>query len=87
MAAGLPIICLDLGGPATQVTAETGVKVPGYNPKQAVQGLAEAIARLAGDAELRSRMGASGQKLVTEVYDSDVKGEFFAKLCEDLLAR
>ena len=26
MAAGRPVICLDLGGPATQVTAETGVK-------------------------------------------------------------
>lgn len=87
MAAGRPIVCLDLGGPATQVTDETGIKVPGYRPKQAVQGLAEAIARLAGDPELRSRMGASGKKLVTEVYDWDVKGEFFAKLCEDIVAR
>jgi len=87
MGVGRPVICLDLGGPATQVTSETGIKVPGYNPEQAVQGLAEAIARLAGDPELRSRMGASGKKLVTEVYDLDVKGEFFAKLCEDIVAR
>ncbi len=87
MAAGRPIICLDLGGPATQVTAQTGVKVPGYNPEQAVQGLAEALADLAGDAELRSRLGEAGRNHIREVYDSDVKGEFFAQLCEDVLER
>jgi glycosyltransferase involved in cell wall biosynthesis len=84
MAAGRPIICLELGGPATQVTTETGVKVPGENPEQAVQGLAEAIARLAGDAELRSRLGKAGKKHVQEVYDWDVKGKFFAELCQDV---
>ena len=87
MAAGRPVICLDLGGPGTQVTSETGIKVPAVDPDSAVQGLAEAIARLAGDAELRSRMGASGQKRVREVYDWDVKGQFFAQLCEDILAQ
>jgi glycosyltransferase involved in cell wall biosynthesis len=85
MAAGRPIICLDLGGPATQVTPETGVKVPGYNPQQAVQGLAEAIARLAQDAELRSRLGQAGKKRLKEVYDWDVKGNFFAELYESIV--
>jgi glycosyltransferase involved in cell wall biosynthesis len=84
MAAGRPIICLDLGGPATQVTAQTGVKVPGYNPEQVVQGLAEALADLAGDAELRSRLGEAGRNHVRDVYDSNVKGKFFAQLCEDV---
>jgi hypothetical protein len=32
-------------------------------------------------------MGASGQKRVREVYDWDVKGKFFAQLCEDILAQ
>ena len=87
MAAGRPIICLDLGGPATHVTAQTGVKVPGYNPQQAVQGLAEAMSHLAGDAELRSRLGEAGRNHVREVYDSEVKGKFFAQLCEDIVYR
>ncbi|CBN54678.1 MULTISPECIES: glycosyltransferase family 4 protein [Kamptonema] len=87
MAAGRPIVCFDLGGPATQVTAETGIKVPGYHPKQAVNDLAEAIARLADDPELRSRMGQAGQKRVAEVYDWDVNGQFFAQLCEDIVAQ
>ncbi len=87
MAAGRPVVCLDLGGPATQVTVETGIKVPGYNPKQVVEGLAEAIVRLVGDPELRSRMGKAGKKRVTEVYDWDINGQFFAQLCEDILAQ
>ena len=36
MAAGKPVICLDLGGPAEQVTERTGVKVSRHNPQQAV---------------------------------------------------
>jgi len=87
MAAGRPIICLDLGGPATQVTAQTGVKVAGYNPEQAVHCLAEAMAHLVGDAELRSRLGEGGRNHIREVYDSDVKGKFFAQLCEDIVYR
>ena len=87
MAAGRPIVCFDLGGPSTQVTAETGIKVSGYHPKQAVNDLAEAIARLANDPELRSRMGQAGQKRVAEVYDWDVNGRFFAQLCEDIVAK
>jgi len=76
-----------LGGPATQVTAETGIKVPATDPDRAVQCLAEAIVCLAGDRELRSRLGEAGRKRVREVYDWDVKGKLFAQLCEDLVDR
>ncbi|MCU0515905.1 MAG: glycosyltransferase [Oscillatoria sp. Prado101] len=86
MAVGRPVICLDLGGPATQITEETGIKVPAPDPDRAVRGLAEAMIRLAGDPQLRQRMGEAGQQRVREVFDWDVKGEFFAQLCEDILA-
>lgn len=77
-----PIICLDLGGPATQVTAQTGIKVAATDPDRAVKGIAEAIVCLASDPDLRSRLGLAGQKRVREIYDWDVKGKFFAELCE-----
>jgi glycosyltransferase involved in cell wall biosynthesis len=85
MGIGRPTICLDLGGPATQVTAETGIKVKAADPESAVQGLAEAIVCLAGDPQLRSRLGKAGQKRVREVYGWDVKGQFFAQLYQDIL--
>ncbi|MBD2578278.1 glycosyltransferase [Oscillatoria sp. FACHB-1406] len=80
MAAGRPIICLALGGPDTQVTEETGIKVPARNPEQAVRDLAEAMTLLAKNASLREQLGEGGKKRVREVYDWDAKGEFFAQL-------
>jgi glycosyltransferase involved in cell wall biosynthesis len=87
MGVGRPTICLDLGGPATQVTAQTGIKVTATEPEHAVQGLAEAIVCLAKDRELRDRLGRAGQTRVREIYDWDVKGKFFAQLCEDIVYR
>jgi glycosyltransferase involved in cell wall biosynthesis len=86
MGAGRPVICLDLGGPGIQITEETGIKVPGINPDQAVEGLAEAMQKLAGDPELRSRLGAGAKKRVEKVYDWDLKGEYFAQLYEEIVA-
>ncbi len=64
MAAGRPVVCLDLGGPAVQVTEETGFKVPAREPEEAVAGLADAMLRLAGDRALLRRMGEAGRRRV-----------------------
>lgn len=82
MAAGRPILCLALGGPDTQVTEETGIKIPAHNPDQVVKDMAAAMQRLATDGELRQRLGQGGRDRVRTVYDWDKKGEFFAQLYE-----
>ena len=74
MMLGRPVICLDLGGPAMQVTEETGIKVPASSPEQAVQELATALARLANDRELRVRMGHSAQQRVEEFLNWEKVG-------------
>ena len=86
MAAGRPVLCLDLGGPAVQVTKETGIKIAAHNPEQAVDDLAAAIVRLAENSELRMRMGQAGQKLVSESHSWRARGEEIAKLYEDIVA-
>ena len=55
---GLPIICLDLGGPATLVTSETAIVVAtgGQDESQVVEGLAGALDKLAGDERRRMAM-------------------------------
>jgi glycosyltransferase involved in cell wall biosynthesis len=40
MASGRPVVCLDLGGPAVQVTAETGFVAPATTPEEAVPAMA-----------------------------------------------
>lgn len=86
MAAGRPVICLDLGGPAVQVTQETGFKVPVQTPEQVVRDLAEAMTHLANDSDLRMRMGQAGQQRVSDVYSWETKGQSLAQLYEEILA-
>ncbi|MBW1975515.1 MAG: glycosyltransferase family 4 protein [Deltaproteobacteria bacterium] len=76
MAAGRPVICLDLGGPALQVTEETGFKVPAISPEQSVRELAEAMCRLSQNPTLRARMGKAARKRVAEYFDWNKKGEW-----------
>ena len=79
MAAGRPVICLDLGGPAQQIVAETGIKVPAHNPEQAVEGIAAAMVRLAESPELRLQMGQAGQQRVKDCYSWTAKGKLLAE--------
>jgi glycosyltransferase involved in cell wall biosynthesis len=85
MAAGRPVVCLDLGGPSIQVTAETGFKVPAHQPEQAVRDLAEAMVCLAKDPELRIRMGQAGQKRVEQEFSWQAKGRQLAQLYREIL--
>jgi len=80
MAAGRPVICLDIGGPGVQVTAATGVKVAADSPERAVAALADAMVLLAGDPDLRARMGQAGRQRVHRDFDWDRKGEWLAEL-------
>jgi glycosyltransferase involved in cell wall biosynthesis len=69
MAAGRPVVCLDLGGPASQVTEETGIKVPAISPEQVVKDLAGALATLAGDPKLCRRMSLAARERVRNYYN------------------
>lgn len=75
MAAGRPVICLDLGGPAIQVTEQTGFKIPAQSPDQAVQAIAVAMQTLAHDPELRIKMGKAGWQVVNENFSWSVIGD------------
>jgi glycosyltransferase involved in cell wall biosynthesis len=84
MAAGKPVICLDLGGPAVQVTKETGFKIPAHNPEQAVRDMAEAMKRLAENQVLRERMGEAGRQRVQNVFSWAEKSRRFNQLYEKI---
>ena len=87
MATGRPVICLDLGGPSIQVTDQTGVKVPAHTLDQTVDGLSNAMTRLAADANLRTQMGQAGQQRVQEQFSWEVKGraltQLYTKICRN----
>ena len=75
MAAGRPVVCLDLGGPGEEVTAEAGIKIAAHTPEQAERDMAEAFGKLAGDRALRARLGRGGQRRVAEDFAWEKKTE------------
>jgi glycosyltransferase involved in cell wall biosynthesis len=80
MVLGLPVICLDIGGPALQVTEETGIKVVATSPEQVIADLATAMSQLARDPLLRNRLGKSGWKRVRECLMWDKKGDLISAM-------
>lgn len=71
MAARRPVVCLDLGGPALQVTSQTGIVVPAVTPDQVVSDLEAALRRLAGDPDLCAQMGRAGRARVEDSFRWD----------------
>ncbi len=74
MAVGLPVITTNWGGPAIHVTDATGIRVPPTSRQDFIQGLADAMLRLANSPELRHQMGQAGlQRVRTNLYDWNQK--------------
>ncbi len=69
MGLGLPVIATAWGGPLDYVDATTGILVPPIDEATFVQGLADAMLRLARDADLRGRLGAAGRARVERDFD------------------
>ena len=80
MAAGRPVLCLDLGGPATQVSEATGIRVPAETPHQTLSDLVTAMQRLAADPALRRRMGEAGKARVASQFGLREKIATIARL-------
>jgi glycosyltransferase involved in cell wall biosynthesis len=85
MAAGRPVICLDLGGPALQVTEATGIKVSATSAEQAVTDLASAIEQLATDPSRRANLGEAGRLRVDQEFNWERKGDQLARLYQRLV--
>lgn len=84
LAAGRPVLCLDLGGPAMQVTAETGFKIAARTPAQTVDDLASAMKKLASNPELRAAMGVAAKRFVRIHLAWDHKGDRIARTYREL---
>ena len=87
MGAGKPVICLDTGGPATEVTPETGFLVPATTPQESVRGIARAMRRLAGEEEARKHLGQNALRRAAEVFSWEKRGQLISELYEQLVTR
>jgi glycosyltransferase involved in cell wall biosynthesis len=86
LAAGLPLICLDLGGPATQVTTNSGFKIPAHDPDQAARNIAAAMTALAQDDDLRRRLSRGARERVKREFCWSTKAKHFDSIYRQVLA-
>ncbi len=68
MASGRPVVCLDVGGPAMQVTSETGFVAPVSDPEEAVQAMAAFLTRIDQDRQLLAEMSVKARLRVREEF-------------------
>ena len=80
---GLPVVCLDLGGPAVSV-GDAGIRVRCEDAQQIVLGLADGVRRLLSDEALRKDMVTRARARVVELYDWDSKAEYISDLYESV---
>jgi glycosyltransferase involved in cell wall biosynthesis len=73
MAAGLPVIASDWGGPADYLDESCGILVSPVPRDSFAARQAEAILRLARDPALRRRMGEAGARKIVEQFDWERK--------------
>jgi glycosyltransferase involved in cell wall biosynthesis len=86
MAAGRPVVCLDVGGPAAQVTPETGFAAPVTNPQEAVEAMAAFLTRLADDRGLLKQMSANARERVREKFTMQQLGASFESFYKQAVA-
>ena len=68
MAAGRPVGCLDIGGPASQITPETGFAAPATNPAEAVAALANFLTTIDRDRARLAVMSAAARAHVQKNF-------------------
>ena len=74
MAAGKPVVCLNISGPGMHVTNECGIKVDPGPPEKVVRDLAEALEHLYNNGELRRKLGDAARERVRSEYHWDKLG-------------
>lgn len=84
LAAGRPVICLDTGGPALQVTEDCGFKAPVVSLEAALQSMADAMAKLYHSSELRCRMGLAARERVRSHFHWTQKAEKMNALYQEV---
>ncbi|XOB41513.1 MAG: glycosyltransferase family 4 protein [Candidatus Nealsonbacteria bacterium] len=87
MAAGKPVICLDIASPGINVTNDCGIKIKPYSPDQVIKKMAEALERLYRDKELRLRLGNAARIRVEREYRWDRLGERLLKIYQEVLRK
>ena len=74
MACGVPVVCLQRGGPGLMVTRDTGIAVSVLSPAQVIRDLAAGLDRLSRDDAGREAMGRLARRRAIDFFAWEDKG-------------
>lgn len=74
MTRGLPVICLDWGGPAEMVDEHSGIRLPANHPDETVSLLAAALRRLKAAPEWGRQLASAARTRALTLYTWEGKG-------------
>ncbi len=86
MASGIPVICLDWGGPGAQITDETGFRIPAGKEEDVVRGIASAMKTLS-DRSVRNEMSRRCRERAEKAFRWSAKASFYFGLHRELPVR
>jgi glycosyltransferase involved in cell wall biosynthesis len=85
MASGLPVVCLNTGGPGFHIRDAWGMKIKVGSPKESVEGLAQALIALQEHPALRVKLGRAAKKRAREYYLWDILGHHLEMIYQKTL--
>ncbi len=86
MVAGLPVVCVDIGGPAYSVDESCGIKVPLADKEEMIRRLSSAIDFLAANPRKRLEMGKNAQERIRCEFSWDVVVEKMLKVYDEVIS-
>lgn len=86
MSAGLPIVCINSGGPKVITEPENSIKIEPSEYHNLVSELSNAISLLVSNKELREKMGKESVRIINEKYLYEVKYQFIDSIYKEIRA-
>jgi glycosyltransferase involved in cell wall biosynthesis len=87
MSCGLPIVCLDFGGPGDMVENGCGIRAPLGSLEEIISELGEALITLCTNAELRAEMADNARRLVRKRHGWEHKRQVLATVYDRVCGR
>ncbi len=85
MAAGRPVICLDIGGPALQVDENTGYKIPPTNTKEVIEYLKNSMEELYHNTNLRLQFAEACKVRILDNFSWNLRRKEMLQIMSDAI--
>jgi glycosyltransferase involved in cell wall biosynthesis len=83
---GIPVLCLDWGGPGEMVDQQCAVKIPIESPSRTVQAMAAALTSLSSDPTRRQEMAAAAIRRARSLFDWSAKRQVLEETYRRLIS-